>query len=196
MSGRLHLVRHGETEWARDGRHTGLTDIALTARGEKQAAALRPVLGHRRWSAVLVSPLARARRTAALAGLSGAQTDEDLHEWDYGGYEGLTTPQIREQTGTQWTVFDDGVVPGESPGETLDDVAARGRAVLDRVRPALADGDVVLVGHGHALRVLATCWLGVPPTFGASLLLDPATTSVLGEHHGTPAVVAWNVPVG
>jgi probable phosphoglycerate mutase len=195
VSGRLLLVRHGQTEWSRTGRHTGRTDVPLTDEGEAQATALRA------WSAtlsprlVVASPLQRARRTAELAGLTDVQIDPDLQEWDYGGYEGLTTPQIRERTDPGWTVFRDGVVPGDTPGESIEEVAARGRAVLDRIRPELEHGDVVLVGHGHALRVLATCWLDVDPCLGSQLLLDPATTSTLGSQHDVPAIVSWNVPV-
>jgi broad specificity phosphatase PhoE len=203
VSGRLLLVRHGQTEWSRTGRHTGRTDVPLTAEGEEQARALRGWAGGLSPRLVLVSPLQRARRTAELAGLNdradGAEgarfvVDGDLQEWDYGGYEGLTTPEIRERTGNQWTVFNDGVVPGDTPGETLAEVAARGRAVLERVRPELEHGDVVLVGHGHALRVLATCWLDVDPCLGSQLLLDPATMSVLGSQHDVSAIVSWNVP--
>ena len=188
------LLRHGQTEWSRTGRHTGRTDVPLTAEGEAQARALGPWAAKLDPRLVLVSPLQRAARTAELAGLTGVVVDDNLQEWDYGGYEGLTTPQIREDTGPGWTVFRNGVVPGETPGETLQQVASRGRAVLDRVRPELEHGDVVLVGHGHALRVLTTVWLDVDPCIGAQLLLDPATVSVLGSQHDVPAIVTWNVP--
>jgi broad specificity phosphatase PhoE len=193
MTHQLVLVRHGQTEWARDGRHTGLTDVPLTVVGEQQARDLTPLLAPYAGCPVLVSPLQRARRTAELAGLRDARTDPDLAEWDYGGYEGLTTPQVREQAGAGWTVFADGVVPGDTPGETLEALAARSRAVLSRVRDLVTQSDVVLVGHGHALRVLASCWVGAPPRFGASLLLDPASMSVLGEQHDVAAIVSWNV---
>ncbi|GAB3590855.1 histidine phosphatase family protein [Angustibacter peucedani] len=196
--GRLLLVRHGETEWARDGRHTGLTDVPLTAAGEAQARALAPAFVDALPRHVVTSPLGRARRTAELAGLSTpaspAAVDPDLVEWDYGGYEGLTTPQIRERTGHPWTVFADGVVPGSTPGETLEQVAARTRRVLERVRPLLTESDVVLVGHGHCLRVLASCWLGEQPELGAHLLLDPGTVCVLDEQHDVPAIRSWNAP--
>ena len=188
------LLRHGQTEWSRTGRHTGRTDVPLTAEGEAQARALGSWAGKLEPRLVLVSPLQRAARTAELAGLTGVVVDDNLQEWDYGGYEGLTTPQIREDTGPGWTVFRNGVVPGETPGETLQQVASRGRAVLDRVRPELEHGDVVLVGHGHALRVLTTVWLDVDPCIGSQLLLDPATVSVLGSQHDVPAIVTWNVP--
>jgi broad specificity phosphatase PhoE len=194
VSGRLLLVRHGQTEWSRTGRHTGRTDVPLTDEGEEQARILRSWVEGLRPRLVLASPLQRAHRTAELAGLPDVVLDPDLQEWDYGGYEGLTTPEIRERVGETWTVFKDGVVPGETPGESLEQLAARGRAVLERVRPELEHGDVVLVGHGHALRVLATCWLDADPWLGAQLLLDPATTSVLGSQHGVAAIVSWNVP--
>jgi broad specificity phosphatase PhoE len=195
VTGRLILLRHGQTEWSRTGRHTGRTDVALTAEGEEQARALRTWAATLSPSLVLVSPLERASRTAALAGLDDVVVDDNLQEWDYGGYEGLTTPQIREGNEPGWTVFRNGVVPGDTPGETLHQVASRARAVLERARPQLEQGDVVLVGHGHALRVLATVWLDVDPCIGAQLLLDPATVSVLGSQHDVPAIVSWNVPV-
>jgi probable phosphoglycerate mutase len=204
MSHRLVLVRHGQTEWSASGRHTGRTDVDLTVEGEKQARALEPVLaafdGCPAWS----SPLQRARRTAELAGLRGPDgrgvtIDDDLVEWDYGGYEGLTTAQIRAQgAGVDWTVFKDGVVPGDTPGESLQQVTARARRVLERARTVLTSSDLVLVGHGHALRVLAACWVDADPTFGARLLLSPGSVSVLGDEHGVAAVASWNVaaPVG
>jgi broad specificity phosphatase PhoE len=194
MANQLVLVRHGQTEWSESGRHTGLTDVPLTAAGERQARALHAALNQFTPREVLVSPLRRARRTAELAGLGDAQVDPDLVEWDYGGYEGLTTPEIRERAASDWTVFADGVVPGDSPGETLEQLAARLRRVLARVRPMMTHSDVILVGHGHALRVLAACWLGAEPAFGARLLLEPATVSVLDERHDVSAVSSWNVP--
>jgi len=139
----------------------------------------------------LSSPLQRARRTAELAGLS-PEIDDDLLEWDYGGYEGLTTPEIRARVGYAWTVFANGVVPGDTPGETVQDVAGRARGVIDRVLPLLADGDVALVGHGHALRVLASVFLEQDPCFGAQLVLDAGSVSVLGHEHGVRAVQSWN----
>ena len=167
------------------GQHTGLTDVPLTARGEDLARAGgdRCFKG-RTFAAVLTSPLVRARRTAELAGLDGAEIEPRLVEWDYGGYEGLTTPEIRERVGYPWTVFADGVVPGDTPGETVQDVAGRVRGVIDRVLPLLDDGDVALVGHGHALRVLASVFLEQDPCFGAQLILDAGSVSVLGHEHG------------
>ncbi len=190
--GRVLLVRHGETAWSRSGRHTGLTDVPLTPTGEDQARALAAFFERLGPRHVVTSPLSRARRTAELAGLCPADVDDDLVEWDYGGYEGLTTPQIRAQRGDAWTVFEHGVVEGNTPGESLTQVAARGRRVLERVRPLLTERDVVLVGHGHSLRVLAACWLGAEADLGAGLLLDPATVSVLDEQHDVPAIRSWN----
>ncbi len=191
----LVLVRHGRTAWAHTGRHTGRTDVPLDDVGERQGAGIAALLAGRRFVAVLSSPLLRARRTAELAGLEVTAVDDDLQEWDYGGYEGLTTPQIRELTGTAWTVFADGVVPGDGdhPGESLDDVAARCRRVLDRVAPLLERGDVALVAHGHLLRVLATTYLGLPPTAGAHLELDAGSVCELNEHHGVPTIQRWNL---
>ncbi len=193
-AGRLVLVRHGETEWSAAGRHTGRTDVPLTTRGEEQARALRPALVRHDLAMVLSSPLERARRTAELAGLE-PELDDDLLEWDYGGYEGMSTPEVRRRLGDpDWTVFDDGVVPGETPGETVEEVAARASRVLERVTEPLRSGDVVLVAHGHLLRILAATRLRQQPRFGAHLLLRPATLCVLAEEHGVPAVDAWNLP--
>jgi broad specificity phosphatase PhoE len=192
FAGSLVLLRHGETEWSRSGQHTGLTDVPLTPRGEELAREAATLLRGRTFAAVLTSPLVRARRTAELAGLAGAETDSRLVEWDYGGYEGLTTPEIRARVGYAWTVFGNGVVPGDTPGETVQDVAGRVRGVIDRVLPLLAEGDVALVGHGHALRVLASVFLEQDPCFGAQLVLDAGSVSVLGHEHGVRAVQSWN----
>ena len=192
FAGSLVLLRHGETEWSRSGQHTGLTDVPLTPRGEELAREAATLLRGRTFAAVLTSPLVRARRTAELAGLTGAETEPRLVEWDYGGYEGLTTPEIRARVGHTWTVFAGGVVPGDTPGETVQDVAGRARGVIDRVLPLLDDGDVALVGHGHALRVLASVFLEQDPCFGAQLILDAGSVSVLGHEHGVRAVQSWN----
>jgi probable phosphoglycerate mutase len=189
--GRLVLLRHGETEWSRTGRHTGRTDVPLTQHGEELAAASGRLLEGYRFELVLSSPLERARRTAECAGLV-AVVDDDLLEWDYGGYEGLTTPQIRKQVGYDWTVFEHGVPPGETPGETVEEVAARASRVLVRIRGALARGDVALVGHGHCLRVLTSVFLRQEPRLGAQLLLDSGSVSVLEYEHGVPAIRVWN----
>ena len=194
--GRLVLVRHGETEWSRDGRHTGRTDVPLTADGERDARRLAPRLAGFDLRLVLCSPLSRARRTAELAGLDPV-TDDDLMEWDYGGYEGRTTSEIREDLGDPgWTVFGDGVVPGATPGETVEEVAARASRVLTRVAEPLRRGDVALVAHGHLLRILAATYLHQDARFGAQLLLDAGAVCVLDHERGVPAVRSWNETAG
>ena len=193
--GELILLRHGETEWSRDGCHTGLTDVPLTPVGEAAAEALAPVLAGRDIRATCASPLQRAVRTAELAGLADVKQDPDLREWDYGGYEGLTTPQIREQR-PGWYLWRDGVTPGDAdhPGETAQQVGARADAVLARVTPLLAGGDVVLVSHGHFLRVLTARWLGLDPAGGRMFRLGTGTLCTLGAEHGEPVIISWNVP--
>jgi broad specificity phosphatase PhoE len=193
--GELILIRHGETEWSRSGRHTGRTDVPLTAAGRAAAASLRPALASRHIVATFTSPASRARHTAELAGLTGATVDDDLWEWDYGGYEGLTSAEIGQQR-PGWYLWRDGIIPGdaEHPGETVERVGARADAVLSRVRPLLAAGDVVLVGHGHLLRVLPTRWLGLEPDAGRHFRLDTGTFSTLGTEHGEPVISSWNVP--
>src|ERR1700749_3198530 len=195
--GELILLRHGETEWSLDGKHTGRTDIPLTARGEAAAKALEPVLSGRGIVAGFTGP-SRPRRgvtTAAFAGLSNAQPDPDLWEWDYGGYEGLTTPQIQE-TRPGWYLWRDGVIPGDAahPGETIEQVAQRTERVLARVAPLLADGNVALVAHGHVLRVLTACYLRLPPADGRLFRLDTGPVSTLGTQHAEPVITSWNVP--
>ncbi len=192
-TGRLVLLRHGETEWSRDGRHTGLTDLPLTRHGEDAAreAGRRLASLDLDLRVILTSGLQRARRTAELAGLSG-EVDEDLREWDYGGYEGRSTAAVREELGHDWDVFRDGVVAGETPGETVEEVAARASRVLRRVRPALHEGDVCLVGHGHTSRVLTAVWLRLAPRVGAQLMLDAGHLAVLGHHREDPCVLTWN----
>jgi broad specificity phosphatase PhoE len=193
--GELILLRHGETEWSLDGKHTGRTDIPLTARGEAAAKALEPMLSRRDIVAVFTSPARRAVTTAAFAGLSNAQPDPDLWEWDYGGYEGLTTPQIQE-TRPGWYLWRDGVIPGDAahPGETIEQVAQRTERVLARVAPLLAGGNVALVAHGHVLRVLTACYLRLPPSDGRLFRLDTGTVSTLGAEHAEPVITSWNVP--
>jgi probable phosphoglycerate mutase len=193
--GELILLRHGETEWSLDGQHTGRTDIPLTARGEAAAKALEPVLSRRDIVAVFTSPARRAVTTAAFAGLSNAQPDPDLWEWDYGGYEGLTTPQILK-TRPGWYLWRDGVIPGDAahPGETIEQVAQRTERVLARVAPLLAGGNVALVAHGHVLRVLTACYLRLPPSDGRLFRLDTGTVSTLGAEHAEPVITSWNVP--
>jgi broad specificity phosphatase PhoE len=192
--GDLILLRHGETEWSKAGRHTGRTDIPLTRHGEECAKVLAPMLAQRRIVAVLTSPAQRAARTAALAGLTGATPDPDLWEWDYGGYEGLSTPEIRRQR-PGWYLWRDGVIPrdAEHPGETVQQVAERADRVLARARPLLAEGDVALVAHGHVLRVLTARYLGLEPAAGRLFRLDTGTLSTMGTEHGEPVMLSWNV---
>jgi broad specificity phosphatase PhoE len=193
--GELILLRHGETEWSVAGQHTGRTDIPLTPHGEAAAKALEPLLSRRDIVAVFTSPARRAVTTAAFAGLSNAQPDPDLWEWDYGGYEGLTTPQIQE-TRPGWYLWRDGVVPGSAahPGETIEQVAQRTERVLARATPLLAGGNVALVAHGHVLRVLTACYLRQPPAEGRLFRLDTGTVSTLGTEHTEPVITSWNVP--
>jgi broad specificity phosphatase PhoE len=197
--GDLIVLRHGETEWSRTGRHTGRTDVPLTARGEEQAHALAHAVSRLGAVRVLVSPAERARRTAELAGLADAamEVDPDLWEWDYGGYEGRTTAEIRaERPG--WFLWEDGVVPGDPghPGEAVEQVGERADAVLGRVRPLLVRDTVVLVAHGHLLRVLTARWLGLDPAGGRLFRLATGTVSALGTEHDRPVIASWNVPAG
>lgn len=185
------LLRHGETEWSRSGQHTGRTDIPLTEHGEQLARASGELLTDYHFVLTLASPLQRAHRTAELAGLD-PEIDHDLIEWDYGGYEGMTTAEIREKLGYDWSVFRDGVVPGETPGETIEEVAARASRVVRRSLEAMADGDVALIAHGHLLRILATVFLRQEPRMGAKLLLDAGSVSVLHYEREEPAIRVWN----
>ena len=180
------LVRHGETEWARLGRHTGRTDIPLTDTGRDQARALGRRLAGHAFDLVLTSPLARASETAALAGFAEtARPDPDLREWDYGAFEGRLTDDIRvDHPG--WTIWR-GPWPG---GETIDEVSARADRVVARVRAA--DGDVLVFAHGHLLRVLAARWLDLAPTAGGLLALGTATVSVLGWDREAAVIETWN----
>lgn len=189
--GKLVLLRHGETDWSRDGRHTGLTDIPLTAHGEELARSAGELVSDYDFRLVLSSPLQRSRRTAELAGLD-PEIDPLLVEWDYGGYEGRTTKEIRAELGYNWSAFTHGVIRGETPGETVEEVAARASRVLTRVLPAMADGDVALVAHGHYLRILAAVFLRQAPRFGAAITFGAGCVSVLGYDREHPAILAWN----
>jgi probable phosphoglycerate mutase len=191
--GDLLLVRHGETEWSRSGQHTSWTDLPLTGPGEEQAKSLAPLLTGRTYALALASPLGRALRTAELAGLTGVVPDPDLHEWDYGGYEGVTTVDIH-RTRSGWDLWTDGVPPGPDghPGESPQEVGARADRVLARLSPALAEGDVVLVAHAHFLRVLTARRLGLPPAEGRLFQLATGTVSRLSTEHGRPVIAEWN----
>jgi broad specificity phosphatase PhoE len=185
----LWLIRHGETEWSRSGRHTSHTDVPLTRHGEAQALALGEVLRDVRPVHVLSSPRQRARHTADLAGLTVDAIDADLAEWDYGDYEGLTTTQIRKQV-PGWSLWTH-PLPG---GEQAADVSARADRVLARALPYLAEGPVVLVAHGHISRVIGARWIGLPALAGERFALGTAAPSVLGAEHGAAVIERWNVP--
>jgi broad specificity phosphatase PhoE len=193
--GELIILRHGETEWSRANRHTGRTDLPLTALGEEQARAVAPLLSGREIVRAFTSPALRARRTAELVGLGAAEPDPDLWEWDYGGYEGRTSPEIRQER-PGFYLWRDGIVPGDAahPGESVEQVGTRVDAVLKRVRPLLDQGDVALVAHGHVLRILTARWLGLDPDAGRLFALDTGTSSALGTEHDHPVITSWNVP--
>ena len=182
----LWIVRHGETEWSRSGQHTSVTDLSLTEAGEAGARTLVPVLAEVEFAQVLTSPRQRARHTAELAGFPDAEVDDDLAEWAYGDYEGLTTPQIHE-TDPDWTIWTHPSPGGETAAqvsERLDRVVARARA---------ADGRTLVFAHGHALRALAARWLDLDVAEGRHFALDTSTISLLGIDRGTPVVRRWNV---
>jgi broad specificity phosphatase PhoE len=189
--GELVVIRHGQTEWSRSGQHTSVTDLPLLPEGEEQARNLRTSLAGRQFVEVWVSPRRRAVRTAELAGLTATRTEDDLVEVDYGGYEGKTTPEIRAELGRPWTLWDDGTVPGDSPGETLAAVAERVDRVLAAVKERLTDGDVALVAHGHVLRVLTARWLGLPPERGALFALPAGSFGVLGHERERQVLTGW-----
>ncbi|MFE3031165.1 histidine phosphatase family protein [Streptomyces canus] len=191
--GDLLLVRHGETEWSVSGQHTSWTDLPLTQHGEEQAKSLAPLLSGRTFSLALTSELGRAIRTAELAGITGALTDPDLHEWDYGAYEGVTTVDIH-RTRPHWNLWTDGVPPGPDghPGESPEEVGRRADRVLARVDAALPDGDVVLVAHAHFLRVLTARRLGLAPAEGRLFQLATGTVSRLSTEHDRPVIAEWN----
>jgi broad specificity phosphatase PhoE len=189
MVDQVFLIRHGETPWSLSGQHTGNTDMALTERGERQAAMLGERLRSQHFSAVLTSPLQRARRTCELAGFGGvAQIDEGLREWNYGEYEGLTSVQIRARS-ANWEVFRDGCPGGESPQQMqsrVDGVVARLRALT---------GSVAVFSHGHCLRSLAVRWIELPILNGRNFALAAGAVSRLGyEHHRLeePSIQLWN----
>ncbi len=191
---KIFLIRHGTTDWAAAGRHTSRTDRPLSPEGARHAAGLREMLREIKFSRVLTSPLERARQTCELAGLAAtAQLDPDLHEWDYGAYEGLTTAEIRAAR-PEWNLFHDGCPDGES----VEQVAQRADRVLAGLRPA--GGITAVFSHGHFLRALAMRWIDLPVSAGEHFAFDPAAVGVLGfEHAGSkiPALCQWNVgPAG
>jgi broad specificity phosphatase PhoE len=182
----LWLIRHGETEWSLSGAHTGRTDLPLTPAGEESARAIGRELAGHQFSLVLTSPLKRAIRTCELAGYGDqAQVDPNLTEWDYGAYEGKTTEQIRAIR-PGWFLFRDGV----EGGETIGQVAARAFDVIDRAMKV--EGDVALFAHGHILRILTACYLGLPPEDAKMFVLGTGSISILGHEHETRAIMKWN----
>ena len=186
---KVYLLRHGETEWSRGGRHTSVTDVPLTENGRMAALRLQPALAKEVFALVLTSPLQRARETCKLAGLANqAVIEHDLLEWHYGEYEGLTTKQIQLMK-TGWSLFRDGCPGGETPAE----VAARANRVIAKAQ--MAEGNVALFAHGHILRVLAARWIHLPANFGEHFLLDTATLNVLGYYYDSPALKIWNAPL-
>ncbi len=182
----LYLVRHGQTEWSRNGRHTSTTDLDLTDVGVHQARSLADRLHPADFDLALTSPRLRARRTAELAGFGHAEIDEDLAEWHYGDYEGLTSPQIRERH-QGWRIWFNGC-PG---GENADEVRARLTRVMTKVRTSGVD-KAICFAHGHALRVLALAWLDFPVIFGQSFPLDVASISIMGREKESAAIIRWN----
>ena len=187
------VVRHGATAWSESGRHTSVTDLPLIPAGEEAARDVGRWLARRRITAVLTSPRLRARQTCSLAGLGAhAQVVDDLGEWAYGDYEGLTTAQIHEAA-PGWTIWDQGAPGGETPAE----VGRRAERIVERFRQTLREdgegGDVAVFSHGHFLRVLAARWVGLEPAWGRALVLDAGSVSVLGSERETPAVRLWNL---
>ena len=184
------LFRHGQTEWSADGRHTGRTDIELTAAGEEEARALGPFVQRSDFDLVLCSPLKRAVRTAQLAGLGKFEVDPDLQEWDYGEFDGMRRSEIQEKV-PGWTIWT-GPWPG---GETAADVAARADRLIARLRTVGASR-IALVGHGHFSRVTAARWVGAEVPAGQWFDFDTASWSQLGWDRSVPVLVHWNVPAG
>jgi broad specificity phosphatase PhoE len=184
----LFLFRHGETEWALSGKHTGCTDIPLTDKGRQQAAKLKDVVHSVTFSAVLSSPRSRALDTAKLAGFENIVIDDDLAEVDYGDYEGITTAEIRKSV-PGWTVWTHPCLNGE----TLSAAAARATKVIKRAEDV--GGNVAIFSHGHMLRVLVTAWLQLDPAEGRRFMLDTSTVSILSHEHESRTVKVWNAPI-
>jgi len=187
------LVRHGETEWSRDGLHTGTTDVDLTEAGEQQARDAGEVLRAHPFGLALTSPLGRARRTAELAGFPDAVVDADLAEWDYGPLEGRSTPDIVGKLGHPWNIWD-AVAPDPLPAESADAVGARADRAIARAQSVLDGGaDAVIFAHAHLLRIFAARWLGLPARDGAHFALSTGSLSELGFEHGTRVIDRWNM---
>ncbi len=193
--GTLWLLRHGDTEWAASGRHTGRTDIPLSPAGEAAARARSRDLDGHGFALILCSPLERARRTAELAGVTPDAIEPDLLEWDYGAWEGRTTAEIRAELGEpDWTIWDEPIPPGATRGEQTTDVGVRAQRVIDRCMPEILAGhDCLLVAHGHLLRMLTATWLGLPARDGRLWALSAGGLSVLGWERTQPVISRWNV---
>lgn len=188
-NGQIYLIRHGETEWAKNGRHTGRTDIPLTDAGREQAGFLLPIFDDVKFTQIMSSPLKRALETAGIAGLGPRlETEADLMEWDYGDYEGLTTKQIRERA-PGWSIWTH-LCPN---GETLDQVIQRVDRVVAKILST--EGNVAIFSHGHFLRVLVSRWIGLPGNAGSRFLLGTSTLSILGYENGLPVIKTWNGPL-
>jgi broad specificity phosphatase PhoE len=191
--GRIVLVRHGETEWSRTGRHTGLTDIPLTDTGVYKAELAGELLSTRHFDLVLTSPLQRAVDTASAAGFPDAEIDPRLVEWDYGAWEGMTTPEIVAELGHPWLIWDDGAPAGATPGESVAQVTARAEDLLGRLRPLTREGKQILVfSHAHFLRALTGTWLGLTAEGGRYFTLGTSAVSELGYEHGGEVIHHWN----
>ena len=190
MANEIFLIRHGETAWSISGQHTSRTDLPLTEEGRLRAAALKEKLAGREFALVLSSPMRRALETGQLSGYEPV-VDPNLHEWDYGAYEGLTSEQIH-QTAPEWTIWN-GTPPG---GESAEQVGARADLVIRRALGNFGEGDVAIFGHGHMLRVLAARWLELAPTDGRLFALDTGTVSVLGWEHTARVIHIWNEGAG
>lgn len=194
--GELYLIRHGQTPWSITGQHTSHTDLALTEQGETEAVRVGAALATIPFETVLVSPRKRAKETVELAGFgSKAIVDNNLAEWDYGAYEGKTTAQIVAARGDDWDIWRDGVAPGDTPGESPQQVYARAQSVVSRVAETVHAGkNVAVFAHAHILRMVGVAWLDLPAVDGRILVLGTATISVLGYEHGRRAIRHWNVP--
>ena len=193
--GTVWLLRHGNTDWATSGQHTGRTDIPLNTAGEAAARARAEDLAGHSFALTLCSPLSRARRTAELAGVTTDAIDPDLLEWDYGAWEGRTTADIRiELNDPTWTIWDQPIPPGDTPGEQAGDVARRAARVIDRCMPHIVDGqDCLLVAHGHLLRILTATWLDLPARDGRLWALGAGGMAMLGWERTQPVISRWNI---
>ncbi|NUS72019.1 MAG: histidine phosphatase family protein [Corynebacteriales bacterium] len=191
--GELWLIRHGATRWSESGQHTGRTDLPLTEKGIQQARATGALIAQQRFATALTSPAQRTRHTAELIGLAWAQVEPLLWEWDYGGYEGISTHDIRKER-PGWDVWRDGVIPGETPGETVDAVGARADAVIEKVQDTLhADQNVAVISHGHMSRIFIARWLGLPADAGSLFTFETGHIAICGFERERHVLRALNV---